>query len=97
MQNFDHLLLASRSSFADSIGIDKTSFIDAKNGFVLAANQKGDYNAEMFCSISNSSFENIDQNVIHFYRGGYDESTIGGIDLKNIRLSKADKKRKVAF
>jgi len=60
VQNFDHILLASRGSFADSIGVDKTTFIDAKNGFVLAADQKGDYNAEMF-SISNSSFENIDQ------------------------------------
>ena len=94
VQNFDHLLLASRGSFADSIGIDKTSFIDAKNGFVLAADQKGDYNAEMF-SISNSSFENIDQNVIHFYRGGYDESTIGGVlTLKNNTFKQSGQKEK---
>ena len=94
VQNFDHLLLASRGSFADSIGIDKTSFINAKNGFVLAADQKGDYNAEMF-SISNSSFENIDQNVIHFYRGGYDESTIGGVlTLKNNTFKQSGQKEK---
>ena len=30
-------------------------------------------------TITNSSFQNIKQNVIHFYRGGYDESTIGGV------------------
>lgn len=93
-QNFDHLLLASRGSFADSIGIDNTRFIGAKNGFVLAADQKGDYNAEMF-SISNSSFENIDNNLIHFYRGGYDESTIGGVlTLVNNRFSNSGKKEK---
>jgi len=94
VQNFDHILLASRGSFADSIGVDKTTFIDAKNGFVLAADQKGDYNAEMF-SISNSSFENIDQNVIHFYRGGYDESTIGGVlTLKNNTFKQSGQKEK---
>ncbi len=94
IQNFDHLLLASRGSFADSIGIDNTRFIGAKNGFVLAADQKGDYNAEMF-SISNSSFENIDNNLIHFYRGGYDESTIGGVlTLVNNRFSNSGKKEK---
>ena len=94
VQNFDHLLLASRGSFADSIGIDNTTFIDAKNGFVLAADQKGDYNAEMF-SITNSSFEKIEQNVIHFYRGGYDESTIGGVlTLKNNTFKQSGQKEK---
>ena len=78
VQNFDHILLASRGSFADSISIDQTTFKNSKNGFVLAADVKGDYNAEMF-TITNSSFQNIQRNVIHFYRGGYDESTIGGV------------------
>ncbi len=92
VQNFDHLLLASRGSFADSIGIDKTTFSKAKNGFVLAADQKGDYNVEMF-TITNSNFENIDQNVIHFYRGGYDESTIGGVlTLLNNTFEKSGQK-----
>ena len=78
VENFDHLLLASKGSFADSIHIQNSQFRNAKNGFVLAADQKGDYNAEMF-TITQSTFENIDQNLIHFYRGGYDESTIGGV------------------
>jgi poly(beta-D-mannuronate) lyase len=49
------------------------------NGIELAAetDDKGDYNAE-FVNISGCSFENIQSNVINFYRGGYDESTIGG-------------------
>ena len=94
VQHFDHLLFASRGSFADSIGIDNTTFSNAKNGFVLAADQKGDYNAEMF-SITDSTFENIDQNVIHFYRGGYDESTIGGVlSLKNNTFKQSGQKEK---
>lgn len=94
VQNFDHILLASRGSFADSISIDNTSFRNSKNGFVLAADVKGDYNAEMF-TITNSSFENIDQNVIHFYRGGYDESTIGGVlTLQNNEFTRSGAKEK---
>ena len=38
---------------------------------------KGDYNAE-FVYITNSKFENIQSSVLNYYRGGYDESTIGG-------------------
>ena len=37
---FDHLLLASKGSFADSIHIQNSQFRNAKNGFVLAADQK---------------------------------------------------------
>ena len=94
IENFGHLLLASKGSFADSIQINNSHFKNAKNGFVLAADQKGDYNAEMF-SIANSTFENIDQNVVHFYRGGYDESTIGGyLTLVNNTFERSGKKEK---
>ena len=54
------------------------------NGIVLAAEEKGDYNAEMI-TINDCTFKGIDQNVIHFFRGGYDESTIGGF----LRLDKS--------
>ena len=94
VENFEHILLASRGSFADSIGVYKTKFNKMKNGFVLAADQKGDYNAEMF-TISSSSFENIKQNVIHFYRGGYDESTIGGVlTIRNTRFANSGQAEK---
>ena len=36
-----------------------------------------DYNAE-YLTVSNCNFSNVKQNVIDYYRGGYDESTIGG-------------------
>ncbi|NQV40816.1 MAG: alginate lyase [Candidatus Marinimicrobia bacterium] len=80
ISGFNHVLLGHKGSFADTISITNTKFSDCENGIVLAAetDDKGDYNAE-FVTIQNSSFERINQNVLNFYRGGYDESTIGGV------------------
>ncbi|WP_407557555.1 chondroitinase-B domain-containing protein [Winogradskyella sp. 4-2091] len=78
IDNFNYILKASKGSFADSINFNKTIIKNSKNGFVLAADEKGDYNAEMV-TFNNCEFNNISQNLIHFYRGGYDESTIGGV------------------
>ena len=77
IDNFDYVLKASKGSFADSIRICNTIIQNCENGFVLAADEKGDYNAEMV-TFEKCEFNNIQSNVIHFYRGGYDESTIGG-------------------
>ncbi len=77
IEDFAYVLRASKGSFADSITFSNTSIRNCENGFVLAADEKGDYNAEMV-TIDKCEFANIPQNVIHFYRGGYDESTIGG-------------------
>jgi len=80
LTGFDHVLLAHKGSFADTLVVENSRIYDCRNGIVLAAetDDKGDYNAE-FVTIHNSSFESIDKNVLHFYRGGYDESTIGGV------------------
>ena len=75
--DFAYVLKASKGSFADSISVSKTTIRNCENGIVLAAEEKGDYNAEMV-SFDNCEFTNVKRNVIHFYRGGYDESTIGG-------------------
>lgn len=79
INNFSKVLKAYRGSFADSVSIYKTKFIDCLSGIELAAEteDKGDYNAE-FVSVIDCEFENINKDVINFYRGGYDESTIGG-------------------
>ncbi|WJJ95790.1 chondroitinase-B domain-containing protein [Algibacter luteus] len=77
IEGFEYVLKASKGSFADSINFNKTILKNCKNGFVLAADEKGDYNAEMV-TFNQCEFNNIKQNVMHFYRGGYDESTIGG-------------------
>ena len=77
VEQFDYILHATRGSFADTLQFHNSTFRDCANGLVLAADERGDYNAEMVF-IDNSEFSGIAQNVVHFYRGGYDESTIGG-------------------
>ena len=78
IDGFNFVLKATKGSFANTIKVSNTTIKNCENGFVLAADNKGDYNAEMV-TFNNCNFSNIQQNVIHFYRGGYDESTIGGV------------------
>jgi poly(beta-D-mannuronate) lyase len=79
ISGFGKVLHAYRGSFADTISFSNTTMANCESGLVLAAetDDKGDYNAE-FLNVVNCRFNSIDQNVINFYRGGYDESTIGG-------------------
>ncbi len=77
IEDFGHVLKASKGSFADTIKVSNTTIQNCENGVVLAADEKGDYNAEMV-TFDQCEFINVRRNVIHFYRGGYDESTIGG-------------------
>lgn len=79
ISNFDYVLKAYKETFADTIVFNYVVLKDCQNGIELSAetNDKGDYNVE-FLSIINCEFENIKKNVIDYYRGGYDESTIGG-------------------
>lgn len=77
IREFGAVLIASQGSFADSISLHRSTIADCEQGIILAADEKGDYNAEMV-RVEACEFRNIGENVIHFYRGGYDESTIGG-------------------
>ncbi len=79
IKGFRNILKAYKGSFADTISFSNTVLRDCANGIELAAetNDKGDYNAE-FLNITNCEFYNVRSDVINFYRGGYDESTIGG-------------------
>lgn len=78
-ENFKSILQTSKSSFADTIQIKNSKFINFQNGIQLAneTDDTGEYNAE-FLIVENSNFENFQNSVIDYYRGGYDESTIGG-------------------
>jgi poly(beta-D-mannuronate) lyase len=78
IEGFDFVLKATKGSFADSISFKNSTISNCKNGIVLASEERGDYNAEMV-SFKQCEFINVQNNVINFYRGGYDESTIGGI------------------
>jgi poly(beta-D-mannuronate) lyase len=79
ISDFDYVLKAYKQTFADDISFTNTTLKNCQNGIELSeeTNDKGDYNAE-FLTVDNCQFENIKKNVIDYYRGGYDESTIGG-------------------
>lgn len=79
ISNFDYVLKAYKYSFSRYIIFDSSYILNCNNGIELSGedDDKGDYNAENI-NIRNCKFNNINQNVIDYYRGGYDESTVGG-------------------
>ena len=79
ISDFNYVLKAYKETFADAITFTNSTLKNCQNGIELSAetNDKGDYNVE-FLTIDNCQFDNIQKNVIDYYRGGYDESTIGG-------------------
>ncbi|SFE00850.1 chondroitinase-B domain-containing protein [Flavobacterium phragmitis] len=79
ISQFDYVLKTYKDSFSDTIAIDNSIIKNCKNAINLAAENDdlGEYNAE-FLFITNSKFDNISNNILDYYRGGYDESTIGG-------------------
>jgi len=79
INDFNYVLKAYKESFAERVTFESTSISNCKNGIELSeeTNDKGDYNTE-YLTIKNCNFTNVQQNVIDYYRGGYDESTIGG-------------------
>lgn len=84
IRNFNYVLKAYKETFAEEITFTNSILKNCMNGIELSeeTNDKGDYNVE-FLTIDNCQFINIERNVIDYYRGGYDESTIGGNLLVN--------------
>ncbi|WP_406684671.1 alginate lyase [Seonamhaeicola sp. MEBiC1930] len=79
ISNFDFALKVYKQTFAEKIIFEKTSISNCTNGLELSeeTNDRGDYNTE-YLTIQNCQFSNVKKNVVDYYRGGYDESTIGG-------------------
>ena len=79
ISNFNYVLKVYKQSFAERITFKESSISNCENGIELSeeTNDKGDYNTE-YLTIDNCTFNNVKANVIDYYRGGYDESTIGG-------------------
>ena len=79
ISNFDHLLKAYKNSFSEYIEFKSTSIRDCKNGISLSSedDDRGEYNVENLF-IEDCKFERVHKSVINYYRGGYDESTVGG-------------------
>ena len=79
ISSFNYVLKVYKQSFSEEITFKNTSISDCENGLELSeeTNDRGDYNTE-YLTIDNCTFNNVQQNVVDYYRGGYDESTIGG-------------------
>ncbi|MBC8767012.1 DUF4957 domain-containing protein [Arenibacter sp. BSSL-BM3] len=79
ISDFNYVLKVYKESFAERITFENTSISNCDNGLELSeeTNDLGDYNTE-YLTIHNCRFSNVKSNVIDYYRGGYDESTIGG-------------------
>lgn len=79
ISGFHTVLHATKHSFADLVRFERATIRNSANGLVLSAedDDRGDYNAERV-HVLDSAFEGVRANVIDYYRGGYDESTIGG-------------------
>ncbi|MDN3664606.1 chondroitinase-B domain-containing protein [Algibacter miyuki] len=79
ISEFNYILKVYKQSFAERITFENSNFSNCENGIELSEeiNDKGDYNTE-YLTVENCTFNAIKQNVIDYYRGGYDESTIGG-------------------
>lgn len=84
ISNFNFVLKAYKESFSNEISITNSVLKNCKNGIELSeeTNDNGDYNVE-FLTIDQCQFNNIKSNIIDYYRGGYDESCIGG----NLKLT----------
>ena len=79
ISNFNYALKVYKQAFSEEITFINTTILNCENGLELSeeTNDRGDYNTE-YLTVDNCTFNNVKQNVIDYYRGGYDESTIGG-------------------
>nr|WP_321231245.1 chondroitinase-B domain-containing protein [uncultured Psychroserpens sp.] len=79
ISNFNYALRVYKQAYSEEITFKNTSISNCENGIELSeeTNDRGDYNTE-YLTINNCNFDNVKQNVVDYYRGGYDESTIGG-------------------
>lgn len=96
ISDFDYVLKAYKYSFSEHIRFDSTTFKNCSSGLELSSedDDRGEYNAENI-SILNCQFVGVDQNVVDYYRGGYDESTVGGnLVIEGSTFSKCGKDEK---
>lgn len=73
------LYKAYKGTFADSIVIKNSKIEECYRGLNLSYEKDdvGKYNAEVIV-LENTLFKNINQFALYYYRGGNDESTLGG-------------------
>lgn len=79
ISGFTYLIKSAKGAFSDNIIIENSTIDNLENGLVFnfETDAKGEYNAE-FVVLKNNKISNVKNRLIDYYRGGYDESTIGG-------------------
>lgn len=96
VENFKYILKAYKYSFSEYIVLTNSAFKNCQNGIELSEEieDKGEYNAENI-TIEGCAFDAIEENVIDYYRGGYDESTVGGnLEVTNSTFTNSGAKEK---
>ena len=96
ISDFYYVLKAYKYSFSEYIQFTSSTIENCKNGLELSGedDDRGEYNAENIF-ITNCLFNRINENVIDYYRGGYDESTVGGnLVVKNSRFTQCGSQEK---
>ena len=97
-QSFN-VISAAKGTFADRIIIKNSSFSDVSGAIAKLDREDDDYgiyNAE-YLTITKSRFENVEGDIVDYYRGGRDESTFGphfsmtGSTIKNVGHGKRNK------
>ena len=91
--------MAYKESFSEHISFVDTRFTNCAFGIELSeeTNDKGDYNVENLL-IDACTFDQINGSPIDYYRGGYDESTIGGsLTVKNSTFTNSGKEAKAGI
>lgn len=99
VDGFKYILKAYKESFSDEIAFIDSRFTNCTYGIELAeeTNDKGDYNVENLI-IDTCSFDQIQGSPIDYYRGGYDESTIGGyLSVKKSTFTNSGKEAKAGI
>ena len=87
VEHFNYILEGYKYSFSEHIHFTNSIFKNCQNGIDLSEEKedKGEYNAENVV-LDNCKFNGISANVINYYRGGYDESTVGG----NLKITNSE-------
>ncbi|MDN3641793.1 chondroitinase-B domain-containing protein [Lutimonas halocynthiae] len=99
VDGFKYILKAYKESFSEHISFVNTRFTNCAFGIELSEeiNDKGDYNVENLL-IDGCTFDQINGSPIDYYRGGYDESTIGGsLSVQNSTFTNSGKEAKAGI
>nr|WP_320120652.1 chondroitinase-B domain-containing protein [uncultured Marinifilum sp.] len=79
LNDFYSIFRSKKSSFTDTLKVVNSDINNVVDGFIFNSetDDKGDYNIE-FLILENNKISGVENVLVDYHRGGYDESTIGG-------------------